>query len=90
MHRTETVDYVIVVDGEMCLVLDDTEVVPRAGDGVVQRGTNHAWANRSDQVARLVFVMVDGEYAPELAEVLGAEALARMARETGRDMTGLA
>ena len=90
MHRTETVDYVIVVEGEMCLVLDDTEVVLHAGDAVVQRGTHHAWANRSERVARLVSVMVDAQYAPELAATLGPEALTRMARETGQDMTELA
>jgi quercetin dioxygenase-like cupin family protein len=79
VHRTETVDYGIVLEGEIWLVLDDEEVLLRAGDVVVQRGTDHAWANRSDRVARMVFVLVDGRFAPELAEALGEEALARMA-----------
>jgi mannose-6-phosphate isomerase-like protein (cupin superfamily) len=79
VHRTETIDYGIVLEGEMVLILDDEEVELRAGDVVVQRGTDHAWANRSDRVARMVFVLVDGRFAPELAEVLGPEALDRTA-----------
>jgi quercetin dioxygenase-like cupin family protein len=74
-HRTETVDYGIVLEGEMVLVLDDSETVLRAGDIVVQRGTDHRWENRSGAVARMVFVLVDGEFTPELAGLLGAEAL---------------
>ena len=79
MHRTETIDYGIVLEGEMVLILDDAEVELRAGDVVVQRGTDHAWANRSHQVARMVFVLVDGRFAPDLAESLGPEALGRVA-----------
>jgi quercetin dioxygenase-like cupin family protein len=60
MHRTETVDYGIVLEGELYLVLDDSEVRLEPGDVVVQRGTNHAWDNRSDRVARVAFVLVDG------------------------------
>src|SRR5947207_8839230 len=44
MHRTETIDYGIVLEGEITLVLDDSEVVVRGGDVVVKRGTNHAWS----------------------------------------------
>lgn len=47
MHRTESVDYGIVIEGEMTLVLDDSEVLLKTGSVVVQRGTNHAWANRA-------------------------------------------
>ena len=47
MHRTQSVDYGIVLSGEVVLVLDDTETVLRAGDVVVQRGTNHRWENRT-------------------------------------------
>lgn len=50
MHRTETVDYGIVIDGETMLVLDAEEVYLQAGSVVIQRGINHAWANRSDTV----------------------------------------
>jgi hypothetical protein len=47
MHRTETIDYGIVLEGEITLILDEGETVARAGDIVIQRGTNHGWANRS-------------------------------------------
>jgi mannose-6-phosphate isomerase-like protein (cupin superfamily) len=62
MHRTETVDYGIVIEGELTLVLDDSEVALKPGDVVVQRGTNHAWANRSDHPCRMLFILVDGQY----------------------------
>lgn len=75
-HRTETVDYGIMIEGELVLLLDDSEVVLRPGDIVVQRGTNHAWANRSDAVARIAFVLVDAEFDAGLAEQLPAETLA--------------
>jgi mannose-6-phosphate isomerase-like protein (cupin superfamily) len=58
MHRTESVDYGVVISGELTLVLDDSEVQLRAGSVVVQRGTNHAWANRSNEVCRMLFVLV--------------------------------
>jgi mannose-6-phosphate isomerase-like protein (cupin superfamily) len=70
VHRTASVDYGIVLEGEITLVLDDSEVTLGAGDVVVQRGTDHAWANRGDTVCRVVFVLVDGELAPELLETL--------------------
>ena len=61
MHRTETVDYAIVLDGEIVAMLDDSETVLRAGDILIQRGTNHAWANRSGKPARICFVLIDGK-----------------------------
>jgi quercetin dioxygenase-like cupin family protein len=67
MHRTESVDYAIVVAGEMTLLLNDSETRLRAGDAVVQRGTDHAWANRSDAAATMAFVLVDGTFAGPLA-----------------------
>ena len=70
MHRTETVDYGIVIEGEITLVLDDEEVVLKPGSVVVQRGTNHAWANRSGRHCRMLFVLVDGQYDPALAGLL--------------------
>ena len=60
MHRTRTVDYGIVLDGEVVLVLDDGETVLRAGDVVVQRGTNHRWENRAGTPARVAFILIDG------------------------------
>ncbi|WP_341887229.1 cupin domain-containing protein [Variovorax sp. YR752] len=72
MHRTESVDYGVVIEGEMTLVLDDSEVLLRPGSVVVQRGSNHAWANRSGRLCRMLFVLVDGRYEPALAQALAA------------------
>lgn len=62
MHRTESIDYGVVIEGELTLVLDTAEVQLRPGSVVVQRGTNHAWANRSKQPCRMLFVLIDGEF----------------------------
>ncbi|MFT4265169.1 MAG: cupin domain-containing protein [Nocardioides sp.] len=70
VHRTASIDYGVVLAGEITLVLDDSEVTLRAGDIVVQRGTDHAWANRGDTPARVLFVLVDGEFDPALAATL--------------------
>lgn len=70
MHRTETIDYGFVIEGEMTLVLDDGEVELKPGSVVIQRGTNHAWANRSGKPCRMLFVLVDARYAPEIAQAL--------------------
>ena len=59
MHRTETVDYAIVLEGEIWAVMDEGETLMRAGDVLIQRGTNHAWANRSNATARIAFVLID-------------------------------
>jgi mannose-6-phosphate isomerase-like protein (cupin superfamily) len=60
MHRTETVDYAIVLEGEIWAVMDEGETLMRAGDVLIQRGTNHAWANRTNKTARIAFVLIDG------------------------------
>ncbi|MEH6546962.1 MAG: cupin domain-containing protein [Sneathiella sp.] len=60
MHKTSTVDYAIVVEGELTAIMDEGETVLKAGDILIQRGTNHGWANRSDAMCRVVFVLVDG------------------------------
>lgn len=75
MHRTETIDYGILLEGELTMLLDDSEVDLLPGDVVIQRGTNHAWENRSDTVvARIAFVLIDGRFTGSLAEQLaGAE-----------------
>jgi mannose-6-phosphate isomerase-like protein (cupin superfamily) len=70
MHRTRTVDYVVVISGEIVLLLDDSEVTLRPGDVVVQRGTDHAWENRSNQPARMAFFHIDAQFDPELLKVL--------------------
>ena len=72
MHRTESVDYGVVIAGELTLVLDDSERVLGPGSVVVQRGTNHAWANRSGQPCRMLFVLIDGAYDPAIAAALAA------------------
>jgi hypothetical protein len=59
IHRTRSLDYVVVLEGEIDLLLDEGEVHLRAGDVVVQRATNHAWINRGDAVCRLAMVFVD-------------------------------
>jgi quercetin dioxygenase-like cupin family protein len=60
MHRTETIDYVICMSGEIDMDMDDSTVTMRAGDVMVQRGTNHAWVNRGNAAARVAFVLLDG------------------------------
>ena len=67
MHRTETIDYAVVLSGAIDLLLDDQDVHLKAGDVVIQRGTNHAWSNRSDKPCRMLYILIDGEFAPELA-----------------------
>ena len=53
MQKTPTLDFCLILEGEVTLVLDTEEVTLQAGDTVVQRGTNHAWSNRSDQPCRI-------------------------------------
>jgi len=67
MHRTETVDYGIVLEGELVLIMDEGETTVKAGDVVVQRGTNHGWSNRSNQNCRIAFILIDGSFSSELA-----------------------
>jgi len=72
MHRTETVDVGVVLEGETWLLLDDgSETRMGPGDAVVQRGTNHSWANRSDGPVRMVFVQIDGTISEELRAATG-------------------
>jgi oxalate decarboxylase/phosphoglucose isomerase-like protein (cupin superfamily) len=66
MHRTESIDYGIVLSGEIVLLLDDSEVHLRQGDVVVQRGTIHAWTNRTDTICRMAFILTDGRFDPDL------------------------
>ncbi len=60
-HKTPTLDYAIVLDGEVWALLDEDETLMRTGDVLIQRGTNHAWANRSDRPCRMAFVLIDGQ-----------------------------
>lgn len=78
MHRTESVDYGVVIEGEMTLVLDNSEVALAPGSVVIQRGTNHAWANRSGRPCRMLFVLIDGSYDPAIARALQARSTWRL------------
>jgi mannose-6-phosphate isomerase-like protein (cupin superfamily) len=64
MHRTRSVDYAIVLEGEIDMLLDDSEVHLRAGDVLVQQGTNHAWVNRGERACRIAFVLIDAKEIP--------------------------
>ena len=59
MHETDTIDYAIVLSGEIYAVMDKGEKLLKAGDVLIQRGTNHAWSNRSDNYCRMAFVLVE-------------------------------
>jgi len=59
MHRTRTVDYAVVLSGEIDMMLDDAVVHVRAGDVIVQQATNHAWINRGTQPCRILFALID-------------------------------
>ena len=58
LHRTDTVDVITVVSGELCLVTENGETILRPGDSVVQRGTPHAWSNRTDSTTTVVAIMM--------------------------------
>ena len=62
MHMTDTVDYAIIISGELWAIMEDGECLMRAGDVLVQRGTVHAWANRSNEMCRICFVLIDGAW----------------------------
>jgi quercetin dioxygenase-like cupin family protein len=67
-HRTNTLDYAMCLEGEVWLLLDDAETLLRAGDVVIQRGTYHAWSNRSGTICRVLIVMVDAAEPETAAE----------------------
>lgn len=60
MHRSASVDYAIVLSGEIVMLLDDTEFTCKAGDVIIQQATNHAWVNRSYRPCRIAFILMDG------------------------------
>lgn len=61
MHTTNTVDFGIVLSGEIVLILDQEERLMKAGDVAIQRGTHHAWSNRSSQICRMAFILIDAQ-----------------------------
>lgn len=64
MHKTNSIDYLVVISGEMDMLMEDGEVHLKAGDCIVQRGTNHAWRNRGNVPCLLAAVLVDAKPAP--------------------------
>lgn len=58
-HKTESLDYAFVLEGEIYALMDEGEALMRAGDVLIQRATNHSWSNRSDKVCRMAFVLLD-------------------------------
>lgn len=64
MHRTRSIDYAVVLAGEIDMLLDDSEVHLRAGDVLVQQATRHAWANRGRENCRIAFILLDATERP--------------------------
>jgi hypothetical protein len=60
-HKTHSIDYAIVLTGEIHALMDEGEVLLKAGDVLIQRGTNHAWSNRTDAPCTIAFVLIDAE-----------------------------
>ncbi len=61
MHRTDSLDYAVVLTGEIYMMLDEDEYLLKAGDVVVQQGTNHAWSNRGSEPCQIAFILIDAE-----------------------------
>lgn len=59
MHKTNTVDYAIVISGEIYAMMDEGETLMKAGDCLIQRGTNHAWSNRSNAPCLVAFILIN-------------------------------
>ena len=64
MHKTDSIDYLVVISGSMHMLMEEGEVELHAGDCIVQRGTNHAWVNRSGKPCVLAAVLIDAKPAP--------------------------
>ncbi len=63
-HRTRSIDYAIVLEGEIDMLMDDTEVHVQAGDVLIQQGTNHAWVNNGTEPCRIAFILIDANEPP--------------------------
>lgn len=61
MHKTDSVDYALILSGEIYAVMDEGERLMKAGDVLVQRGTSHAWSNRTDEIARVAFILIGAD-----------------------------
>lgn len=64
MHKTKSIDYLVVISGEMWMAMEEGEVLLHPGDCIVQRGTNHAWVNKSDKPCLLAAILIDANPAP--------------------------
>ena len=64
MHKTNTIDYAVIVRGEIYAVLDEQEVLMKQGDCIVQRGTHHAWSNKSNESCLIAFVLISAHPIP--------------------------
>ena len=63
-HKTRTLDYAIVLEGKIVAMMEEGETEMGPGDVLIQRGTNHAWSNRSDKPCKMAFVLIDGQELP--------------------------
>lgn len=63
-HRTKTIDYAIVLEGEIDMLLDDSEIHVKAGDVLVQQATNHSWVNNGAKPCRVAFILIDANTPP--------------------------
>jgi quercetin dioxygenase-like cupin family protein len=61
MHKTQTLDYIIILSGELYLIMEDTETLLKAGDIVIQRATNHAWSNRTEKPCIQLAILLDAQ-----------------------------
>jgi mannose-6-phosphate isomerase-like protein (cupin superfamily) len=59
MHRTDSLDYTVIMSGEIYMMMDKEEFLLKAGDTVIQQGTNHAWSNRSSEPCLICFILID-------------------------------
>ena len=73
MHRTESIDFGIMIEGELTLIMEEGERTLYPGDVVVQVGTNHGWENRGDKTSRIAFVLLDGDYDDEMRGLLDVQ-----------------
>jgi mannose-6-phosphate isomerase-like protein (cupin superfamily) len=63
-HRTRTIDYAIVLEGEIDMLLDDSNIHVKAGDVLVQQATSHAWVNNGSKPCRIAFILIDAKTPP--------------------------
>lgn len=63
-HKTNTIDYALVLEGEIYALMDEGEKLMKAGDVLIQRGTAHAWSNRTDRPCKVAFILIDAKPAP--------------------------